>query len=147
MAQSSEAPEGAEVELLAEDRLAIIQLISEYNVHEDTGDADAWAALFTVDGTFLRSGKPPISGRDDLRAFARHRWQTDMTVRNRTHWFSNPLIKPSSMGALAETYQMTIDRNGEGYRIKGISGKSDDLRREDGKWRFYCRKIIPMLDG
>jgi hypothetical protein len=130
--------------LTVEDRLEIHQLISQYSFYEDSGNAEAWAALFTNDGGFIGSGDKSIFGRENLTEFARRRWADKPQVRNWTHWVSNIVIRPAAGGAVSESYQMTLEKQADGYRIVKLSGKSDELRREDGEWRFHVRRIVPM---
>ncbi|MFC9517810.1 nuclear transport factor 2 family protein [Nocardiaceae bacterium NPDC056970] len=69
-------PDGSVENRLAavEDTLAILQLEGAYSPAWDSGDADAWAGLFTADGVFelAEVGAVPgttIRGRDELRRF------------------------------------------------------------------------------
>ena len=70
-------PPGGSVEdrlRAVEDTLAVLQLEGAYSPAWDSGDADAWAALFTVDGVFelAQVGAVPgttVRGRDALRQF------------------------------------------------------------------------------
>jgi hypothetical protein len=40
---------------------------------------------------------------------------------------------------------MTVEAKDDGsYRIVKLSGKADELRRENGKWRFHVRRIVPL---
>lgn len=128
--------------LSADDRLEIQQLMAEYAFCDDTGDAERWASLFTAEGTFVGLGKAPVVGRAALEAFARKRWDDKPEVRRRTHFVSNIVIHPSPEGATAESYQMTIDKFPDGQRVKGVTGKSDELRVENGKWRFHSRRTV-----
>ena len=134
----------SERRLTAEDRLEIQQLMSEYSFHEDRGSAQEWGALFTHDGSFVGLGKAPVSGRDNLVAFAVRRWNEKPHVRNRTHWISNIVISPTAEGAISQSFQMSVDLEGDQYKIANISAKADQLRREDGQWRFYERRIVPI---
>lgn len=127
--------------LSAADRLEIRELIAEYCFCEDTADAEGWAALFTTDATLIGSGgKPPVVGRDALLEFARRR-DSNPEKRNRIHLATNIVIHPTSEGARAKSYQVTIDRLETGLKIAKISGRADELRRENGRWRFYFRRV------
>lgn len=130
--------------LSADDKLEIQELIAEYSFHEDTGNAEAWGALFTADGRFCGRNKPPVVGRDNLIAFARKRWETKPQVHHRAHWVSNIIIRASQDGATASSYQMSIDKDEDAYRIVSLTGKEDELRKEDGKWRFHVRRVVPL---
>jgi len=131
--------------LSAEDRLDIQQLLSEYSFHEDTGAAEEWAALFTRNGTFQGGGdKAPITGRAALAEFARRRWEEKPEVRSRAHWVCNIIIEPTETGAHVSSYQMNVDKIEAGYVVSGVSGKSDEVCREDGRWRFEKRTVVPV---
>lgn len=127
--------------LSAQDRLDIQQLMAEYSVHEDTGAAEQWAALYTRDGRFVsKAGKATI-GHDALVRFAADRWENKPWVRQWVHWVSNVTVKPVEGGAQAYSYQMTVECSADGYKIVGISAKRDTLRIEDGRWRFHVRQV------
>jgi hypothetical protein len=130
--------------LSVEDRLDIQQLIAAYNFYEDSGDAESWGQLFTVDGGFTGSENKAITGRDNLIQFAKRRWNEKPQVRKWVHWVSNVVIEPSADGARAKSYQMTIEMQDDGYRIHKTSIKLDELRRENGQWRFYMRRFAPL---
>ena len=131
--------------LSAEDRLDIHELIAAYSHFEDNGDAASWGALFTADGRFVGSGTKEIIGRDKLIEFARKRWDDKPQVRKWIHWVSNVTIAGTAEGARSQSYQMTVEAKDDGsYRIVKLSAKSDELRRENGKWRFHVRRIVPL---
>jgi uncharacterized protein (TIGR02246 family) len=148
--QQSAAAQGGEIKgadhLTAEDRLDIHQLIAEYSHYEDNGDAASWGALYTADGRFVGSGgDKEIIGRDNLVEFARRRWADKPQVRKWIHWVSNVTIRGTADGAASQSFQMTVEAQADGgYRIVKLSAKSDELRREDGKWRFHVRRVVPL---
>jgi uncharacterized protein (TIGR02246 family) len=130
--------------LSAEDQLEIQQLMSRYSFYEDSGQAEEYASLYTVDGSFVGSGDKKVTGREALARFARERWETKPQVRTWTHWVSNIVITPTPGGAEARSYSMVVEKAGDGYRIVKVSGKQDELRREDGAWRFHVRAVFPL---
>ena len=95
------------------------------------------------DGTFVGLEGKAVTGRDNLVKFIQAR-NAKPSVQTRTHWASNIIIRPSANGATAESYQMTVDQGGETFRVSGTHIKVDELRRENGKWRFYHRRSVPM---
>lgn len=131
-------------ELTTEDQLEIRQLISQYSFYEDTGDAEAWGSLFTSEGRFIGSADNEIIGRDKLVEFARKRWKEKPKVHKWLHWVSNVVISPGEHGAKSQSYQMTVEVMDEGYRIVKLSAKSDEIRKEGGKWLFHIRRVVPM---
>jgi hypothetical protein len=144
MNQSAPASVQSVGQLTAEDRLDIHQLIAQYSYYEDNGNAEAWAALFTVDGRFVGSGDKLIIGRDNLIEFARRRWEDKPQVRDWLHWVSNVVIRPTADGAEADSYHMTIEKRADGHAIGRPSGKSDEFRRENGEWRFHVRRVVTL---
>ena len=143
MSQKIDVPAGNSGELPAEDWLEINQLISEFNFHLGSGNAEAYAALFTVDGSFLREGRAAVVGRKNLVEFIKERSKRP-DARTRTQWGSNVVIRPFADGAVAESYQMIVDQVAGGYRIGGVHVKVDELRKENGKWRFHSRRNVSM---
>ena len=131
-------------ELSAEDRLEIQQLIARYSFYEDSGQAESYASLFTSDGTFFGGGDKTVTGREALARFARQRWETRPQVRKWTHWVSNIVITPTPDGAEAKSYSMVVEKNDDDYKIVKTSGKQDELRREDGIWRFHVRRVFAL---
>ena len=131
-------------ELSAEDRLEIQQLIARYSFYEDSGQAESYASLFTSDGTFFGGGDKTVTGREALARFARQRWETRPQVRKWTHWVSNIVITPTPDGAEAKSYSMVVEKNDNNYKIVKTSGKHDELRREDGVWRFHVRRVFAL---
>ena len=124
------------------DRLAIEEMVALYNVYEDTGVDEAWVDLFTKDGILIGGGgKAPVTGRDPLLAASRRRWNDRPFVRQCAHWVSNLEITPTPDGATAHSYQMTVAKEGDGYRISRVSTKIDVLVRENGAWRFQQRRV------
>lgn len=130
--------------LTADDRLEILQLHSQYSLYEDTGQSEAWADLWTADGSFLGKRGDIVAGRENLLRFSRDRWQKPGS-RTKAHWVSNIVITPSSDGADCLSYGMLVEKSGDGYRILDIQGKKDQIRREDGKWRFHYRESWPLV--
>jgi uncharacterized protein (TIGR02246 family) len=145
--RSSEKIATETAELSAEDRLEIQQLIARYSFYEDSGQAESYASLFTSDGTFFGGGDKTVTGREALARFARERWETRPQVRKWTHWVSNIVITPTPDGAEAKSYSMVVEKNGNDgndYKIVKTSGKHDELRREDGSWRFHVRRVFAL---
>jgi hypothetical protein len=146
MTAESAAPTGPVTELTAEDRLEIQQLIAMYGIYEDSGDAEGYASLFTVDGGFYGRGKDPVVGREKLVEFMKWRWQQPH-FHNRKHFMVNTIINGTAGGAEALSYRIQIDRDGDDFKVAGLSVRHDVLRRENGKWRFQMRRSVPQKAG
>src|ERR1700722_17301830 len=125
------------------DRAEIMALFARYTVAEDNGDATLYASLFTSDGGFVGGGDKSVRGRGALEAFAVDRWENRRNVRGYIHWSSNISINATASGcATALSYQMSVEKRGDEYEITKVSGKSDTLRREDGRWLFQERRVV-----
>ena len=111
--------------LATDDILAIQKLIADYNHIVDAGDGEEFAALFTDDGS-LDTGFNVVKGSNELRDFA-------------------ALVPSMAPGARHMVTNVSIEGTGSDAESKlVISGRYEDtLRRDDGRWRFVTRKMIP----
>ena len=133
--------------LTADDRLEIHELIARYSTYEDTGDADAIAALFADDGMTVSSRGVSTVGRSAIAESARRRWEKP-EVHREAHWSTNVIVEPTEDGAEARSYHLILvvdeDRS---IRVRGLAAKLDRLRREDGRWVFVKREALPLAAG
>jgi uncharacterized protein (TIGR02246 family) len=127
------------------DRLEILQLIADHTRYEDSGQFEAWASLFTEDGSFIRRSGEPIVGRDALAAYSKKRLENP-AVRTQIHWVGNVTIHPTEEGAYSESYSMLIGNTPDGYKILKLAGKNDVIRRENSRWRFHSRRVTPLAE-
>lgn len=137
--------QGADLQILsAQDRLDIQELIAEYCHYEDSGEAEAWADLYTSDGRFVGGGGKLAVGREALVEFATRRWADKPQVHNWIHWTANVVIRPTADGANVRSFQMVVECDGANYRVHKLSGKDDVVRKENGRWRFYERRVFTL---
>jgi hypothetical protein len=147
IAQEHAPMENAARTLSVADRLEIHELIAQYNIAEDSGEVDAWVCTFTQDGSFfgLRSGVT-VTGHDELRRFMIKRLERP-GVRQYVHWTSNIIITPTEEGARSRCYVMTVEQMPDAsFRVRSMALKNDELRQEDGHWRFKSRVNSPWPD-
>jgi len=131
------------------DRLEIHELFARYNHAIDTGDAEAWAALFEEDGSF--SGiVGDYQGRGELRAFA-EAYATDpkyAEFREGQHWINNIVIDPiTESKARVRTQQLMIRPMGETAVINFMGWYDDVVVKSSGEWRILTRKVNPVAAG
>jgi uncharacterized protein (TIGR02246 family) len=131
----------------ADETEAIRQLLSRYNFAIDLGDAEAWAACFTPDGSFECIGVPedsPMGGRHEgseaLLAYARRHYAT--AKGHARHWNWNLDIDIDGDQATMRCYllALSVGRN----RLPQMGGAGiyrDKLRRVDGQWLFTERHV------
>src|SRR5206468_614721 len=75
------------------------QLYASYNNAFDGGNAEAYAQLFTPDGTFNE-----VIGHDALIAFVKRR-----SVPTQRHWNTNLTITGTPEGARGSVYLLLVD--------------------------------------
>lgn len=117
------------------DRLDIQDLAARYNTAIDGGDAEAWTATFTSDGTF-ESGGRTHQGAEALTAFATNFAERMAGAR---HWNNNMVIEGDGDQATLACYLMLM----RGGQVVTTARYEDTLRREDGQWRFASRRVVP----
>jgi uncharacterized protein (TIGR02246 family) len=127
--------------LATDDILAIQKLIADYNHIVDAGDGEEFAALFTDDGS-LDTGFNVVKGSNELRDFAA---LVPSMAPGARHLVTNVSIEGTGSDATARLYlQMWSTAGGAAESKLVISGRYEDtLRRDDGRWRFVTRKMIP----
>lgn len=121
------------------DRLDIHELLARHNHAIDSGDAGAWAATFTTDGTF-NSGGRTLAGTEALKAFA-----ADFATRlpGSRHWIDNLVVEGEGDEATARCYlQLLKTGGGEPVALVATARYEDTLRRIAGVWRFASRTVV-----
>lgn len=130
-----------------EDRQAIAELRAHYCHVLDARDWDALAELFTEDGEFR--GLAHVTGRAAIHTFF------STTVQNLAegfwHFCTNATVQLDGDTATGRTSMQYLSvKKGVSYVSAGHY--DDDLRREDGVWRFRSRRITfyyfaPLSEG
>ena len=125
--------------LAAEDVTAIEQLVARHYHAYDRRDPGAFADTFTADGV-LELGGREHRGRAQLEQWARHLGEQYGSGRYR-HWVNNLWIEGDGESATLRCYLVMYDLlEGDG-RVVLIGQYEDDLRREDGVWKFAVRRF------
>jgi len=122
------------------DRLEIHELMARYDMAEDSGDLAGWVATFSRDGGFVgRRTGVTVTGHADLLAFAVER-AARPDIGTYLHRTTNIIIDEAAFGATAQSCVMMIAKSDNGtYSVRGVAIKTDELVREDGRWRFRLR--------
>lgn len=122
------------------DELAIRKVVAQYNRAFDYGDPEAWAALFTADGTFSMGSKELAGGRENLLAFAKQMIPT-MKVK---HCTTDPIIEVNGNTASHDAYLILVD-TGDQVSVINSGRYIDELEKVDGQWKFKSRVV--RVDG
>lgn len=121
--------------LTADDYMEIQQLYARYNWAIDSGEAEAWAGMFTADGVFQT-----FKGRDALVGFI-HTWVDRMKGGSMRHWNSNLAITPTAEGANGAVYLLIVDVSAKPPAIASASKYTDQLVKTPDGWRFKSRQV------
>ena len=137
--------------LSSDDRWAIEHLLNSYAHHFDSGDFDAFAALFANGTLHLRGVWQPARGVEAVREMLDARVILYDGSPRTNHLLHNSLVEASADGrtARARTYVQVL-QGVDGFPIQTIAtGVYDDLltRRDDGTWEFTERTAEGGLAG
>lgn len=133
----------------ARDRAQIEALMWRYVRAIDSWDADAYAAVFTPDGTFMGT-----TGRDNLRAMVSNmasgradRARRGEDVQPLHHVMSNQSIEfLSPTLAVVNYYWQTVSRGAPGGaapRMLAQGWGRDEVVKVDGQWLIRSRDVTP----
>lgn len=129
------------MQLSGDDRTAIQDLVSRYNMAHDTDDVEGWLDTFTEDATFI-TGRSRREGREELRDFFLNGGERLPNVRHITY---NSVFEP--IEGESERVMMHSDllvfRADDPPVLVLTRRYHDTLRREGGEWRFERREITP----
>lgn len=122
-----------------EDTLEIQQLFVDYIEHLDSGDVDAYASLFAVDGEVNLGAGGRAKGHEEIKALIAK--VVAGKTGNAFHIVSSPIIKLDGDKATAQVMWTVIAKDDDGKPEVTLLGRHlDELVREDGRWRFQKRK-------
>jgi hypothetical protein len=122
-----------------EDRMAILDLCSEYNYYIDTGAAERWADTFTADGVF-DGAVGRAEGRGALVEFAR---QFGSDYPGAMHFTDNHLFEPDG-DAMKHKCFLSFQVPTEDSTNLILVGYQDELVKIDGAWKFRIRQVGPL---
>jgi len=138
---------------MLQDRAMIEDVMSRYEFALDSGDAEAYGALFTEDGV-LASGRSEEKGRAAIVKSV-----ADLSVRFRAtappagtpprkviHSYSNLVLEVQGDKAIAKSNWVEVWNIKAGVPEVGGAGQyNDTLVRKDGKWYFSRREIVGTM--
>ncbi len=127
------------MQLSGDDRTAIQDLVSRYNMAHDTDDVDGWLDTFTEDATFI-TGRSRREGHEELRDFFLNGGERLPNVRHITY---NSVFEPieGERERVLMHSDLLVFRADDPPVLVLTRRYHDTLRREDGEWRFERREI------
>jgi len=131
-----------------QDRVAIEQLMWDYIQALDSGNAEAYAALFAPDGQFGR-GESAVKGRDALKKMVSDSGQqldaadeSDENVDRMYHVVTNPHIELIDEDhARYHAYWMGVFTSGG---VTSAGREVNELVRINGQWLISVRDVDPQ---
>jgi uncharacterized protein (TIGR02246 family) len=127
--------------LSADDRLAILDVITRADQAASQRDADAYVELFTDDAV-LDGSQGRHAGRAALRAGVGPVWAAEGPAT--LHLTLNPVVEPgpSQDQAVARSVLLIIDPAAP-PAIRATAAITQELRRSEGSWRITRRTVAP----
>ena len=123
------------------DTVAIRQLNARYNRYADLADGASYSNLFTEDAEFNIVGEGIYIGREQITA----RCNATTTA---VHVTTEPEIELSGDTAQQRVRMLTVLQDGKGTRNEFVASGwyIDELKRIEGSWRYYRRRVELDLD-
>jgi len=120
----------------------IQDLIARYSHAVDTWDPEAYAALYTEDGSLTEEGST-VKGRAKLHSLIEQGGEAAARAsEGARHIQMTSTIDIKGDRATARTYLVTIALSEQGWRIRGGGTYVDEIVRDaDGRWRFESREV------
>ena len=127
--------------LAADDRLDIHELYSRWCVFLDTGQAEAWARLFTKQGVFeFEALEVRAEGHEALRTFAAEVHERERGLTR--HYMHNVLLDTDGRSVTGRADIELLDlRAGGDARILKTARYEDRIVRAGTGWRFAERRL------
>ena len=128
---------------------AILNLLGRYTYALDTANADAYAAVYTEDGSF-KAGNTVEAGRDNLRQYVvdlRKRWE--LPDDGKVHWgrtrhvFTNFHVEIDGNTAHGGTYWQTYiaDPETNSWRVLATGTSVETFAKVNGEWLIKTREV------
>jgi 3-phenylpropionate/cinnamic acid dioxygenase small subunit len=123
-----------------EDRLVIEETLARYVHAIDDGDAAAWAALFTPDGSLQVRDKAAVTGTDALQAMV-HQLHKRLDDRLR-HSITNVIVDEirTDGSAHVRAYGLVTEW-GDSPVLSNFAVYDIDMIREDPRWKFRVIRV------
>ena len=132
------------------DRLAIQDRIYQYAFTYDQGDFPAFADVFWPDAVFEFDpavGDMPrrLDGRDAIVRHMQQRYDQTLPARRR-HMITNSLLQLDGDQARVDSYILLGSTSPDGFALPVVGRYEDELRRDEGTWRFSRRVLLLDAD-
>nr|WP_221220534.1 nuclear transport factor 2 family protein [Mycolicibacterium sp. BK634] len=129
-----------------EDERDIARLIASYGPLVDSGNPDAVAALWAVDGGY-DTGDWQMNSRADVAAMVRSSEHRGLIDRGCCHFFGPPAVTVDGDEAVAICQSMLlVRRESHGYNVARAGVHFIRLQRADTGWEIVSR-TARQLDG
>ncbi len=126
----------------ATDRWAIQDLMMQYVLANDTGDADGYVNVFAPDGVLVSSDGERCEGHAAIRAHGEAAMR-EPNKRGRQHHFQTVRIERAGDDLKVFSYWLVAYRETEGspVRLRSMGATDDVMRRIGGEWKIAHRTI------
>lgn len=128
------------------DYVSIMRLANAYADAVIDRDADAWSACWAIDGVWDLGGGRAIEGRDAVVGLWNGAMSAFTTVVQTVHtgevWCGVDDTHATGRWSISERFLMA-----DGKRGMLLAHYNDEYRREDGKWLYTKRELVPHYQG
>jgi uncharacterized protein (TIGR02246 family) len=125
----------------AEDRLAITELFARYGWCFDSGDTEAFAALFTPSATYELDGGRRFVGHEQISGYLAQAAASSW-FPGRQHHVDQIVIDGTADRATARSYCTVTQRSAEGgTSLVYLGWYADVCVKIDGRWLFESRTV------
>ncbi|GED96000.1 nuclear transport factor 2 family protein [Gordonia crocea] len=120
------------------DQVEIGQLIAGYGPLVDAGDADAIAAMWTVDGGYDVEDWS-MGSREEVRDMVASEAQQGLIARGSSHFLGPARIRVDGDTAVAVCESLLVVHRDARFLVARASANRFDLARVDGRWQIAQR--------
>jgi ketosteroid isomerase-like protein len=120
------------------DKVEIVEILARFDLAVDSGDIEAYAALWT-ENAVLETNGTTARGQEALRAFLVEHRKT--LGRGRRHLSLNPVVLSAEGDSATATSYMVVIEAEKAPAVVASGVYSDTLQRVDGRWKFARRKL------
>ncbi|MBV9322520.1 MAG: nuclear transport factor 2 family protein [Chloroflexi bacterium] len=128
------------MQLTADDRILIMDLLARYARCLDSGDLDGYVSLFTADATLFGAHV----GHQNIRTYVEQvmRRRADDPAR-RMHFVGMPTIDGDAEHASVHSYLLWV-QSGAASPISAAAEYTDSCVKQAGRWLFASRTLTRL---
>lgn len=121
------------------ERIELLELYGRLAFAIDSGEATAWAAMFTPDGVLRTSRPRELHGREEIADFAAEWFASSGAQRRHVSWHHS--FEQAGEEVLGRCYASVLRSDHEGVTPEFTAVYRDRFVRENGGWLLRERDV------